>query len=181
MPLGELARRMIVRSSNLATNLVIEEVGAAAVRRTMEALGAGEMHVLRGVEDIPAYERGMSNRTTARALARVMEVIARCEAGEVEPALRPLTPADCARMVEILADQEFTEQIPAGVPEGVRVANKTGSITRIAHDAAIVYPPDRAPYVLVVMTRGLDDHEVASAAIRGISAEVWAALTGADD
>ncbi|NIP80033.1 MAG: amidohydrolase family protein, partial [Gemmatimonadetes bacterium] len=74
MPLGELARRMIVRSSNLATNLVIEEVGAAAVRRTMEALGAGEMHVLRGVEDIPAYERGMSNTTTARALARVMEV-----------------------------------------------------------------------------------------------------------
>ena len=178
VPLVELARRMIVRSSNLATNLLIEEVDAARVRRLMAAIGAEEMHVLRGVEDLPAYERGMSNRTTARALARVMAVLARCEAGDVDPALAPLEPSDCARMTGILDHQEFTEQIPAGVPDGVRVANKTGSITRIAHDAAIVYPPGRAPYVLVVMTRGLLDHDVSAAAIRAVSEAVWAGLAG---
>ena len=176
VPLIELARRMIVRSSNLATNLLIEEVGAENVRRTMAALDAPEMHVLRGVEDIPAYERGMSNTTTARALARVMTVIAACELGEVHPALQPLDAADCRRMADILSGQHFTEQIPAGIPAGVRVANKTGSITGIAHDAAIVYPPGRDPYVLVVMTRGFADHDVASAAIRDISARVWARI-----
>lgn len=176
MTLEELARRMIVSSSNLATNLLIEEVGAARVRETMAAIGAKDMNVLRGVEDIPAYEAGLSNRTTARALARVMEVIARCERGDVHEALAPLTPDDCRAMSAVLADQEFTEEIPAGLPDGTRVANKTGWITRIAHDAAIVYPEGRAPYVIVVLTRGFDDHDVASAAIADVSAAVWAEL-----
>ncbi|MDX1673532.1 MAG: serine hydrolase [Longimicrobiales bacterium] len=174
--LEELGRRMIVRSSNLATNLVIEEVGAAAVRETMDALGAERMHVLRGVEDNPAYEAGMSNTTTAGALARVMTALARCERGDVHRALEPLEPADCRAMIGVLAAQEFTQRIPAGVPDGVRTANKTGTITRIAHDAAIVYPPERAPYVLVVLTRGLDRTPVADAAIREVSAAVWDAL-----
>jgi len=176
LPMRELARRMIVRSSNLATNLLIEEAGAARVRETMAAIGAADMNVLRGVEDIPAYEAGLSNTTSARALTRVMEVIARCERGEVDEAIEPLTAADCAAMTEILTGQEFTDQIPAGLPEGVRVANKTGWITGIAHDAAIVYPAGRTPYVLVVMTRGLDDHEVATRAIASVSAVVWDSL-----
>jgi N-acyl-D-amino-acid deacylase len=178
MTLEELNRRMIVHSSNLATNLLIEEVDAARVRETMATIGAEDMNVLRGVEDIPAYEAGLSNRTTARALARVMAVIARCERGSVHEALSPLTPDDCRAMTAVLADQEFTDKIPAGLPDGVRVANKTGWITRIDHDAAIVYPEDRAPYVIVVLTRGFDDHDVAAAAIADVSAAVWAALEG---
>ena len=185
LTLEELARRMIVQSSNLATNLLIEEVGASRVRETMEAIGASGMQVLRGVEDIPAYEAALNNTTSARALAAVMAQIARCELGDVHDALEPLTAEDCAAMTAILRDQEFTEQIPAGLPEGVPVANKTGWITRIAHDAAIVYPgggaapsqgTGRAPYVLVVMTRGLDDPEVAAGAIAKISSAVWEAL-----
>ena len=167
---------MIVRSSNLATNLLIEEVGAERVRETMSGIGAGEMHVLRGVEDIPAYEAGMSNTTTARALTRVMEVIARCERGDVHEALAPLTAEDCAAMTGILAEQAFTAKIPAGLPDGMRVANKTGWITAISHDAAIVYPEDRAPFVLVVLTRGLEREEVAAEAIASVAAALWDAI-----
>jgi len=176
--LGDLANRMIARSSNLATNLLIEEVNAARVRQLMAALGAADMNVLRGVEDTPAYEAGMSNTTSARALATVMVVIARCEAGDVHPALAPLTSDDCVEMVGVLEDQEFTEQIPAGLPLGTRVANKTGWITRIAHDAAIIYPPDRAPYVLVVLTWGILEPEVAATAIADISRAAWGQLVG---
>jgi len=174
--LGDLAYRMIASSSNLATNLLIEEVDAARVRELMTAIGAADMNVLRGVEDTPAYEAGMSNTTSARALARVMAAIASCEAGDVHETLAPLTPEDCTEMVAILADQEFTEQIPAGLPPGTRVANKTGWITRIAHDAAIIYPPDRAPYVLVVLTRGILESEVGAAAIARISRVAWETL-----
>jgi beta-lactamase class A len=139
------------------------------------------MRVLRGVEDIPAYEAGLSNTTTAGALTRVMEAIARCERGEVPDALAPLSADDCTAMTAILRDQAFTEQIPAGLPPGTAVANKTGWITQIAHDAAIVYPAERAPYVLVVMTRGFEDRAVAAAAIARISAAVWEELlAGAD-
>jgi N-acyl-D-amino-acid deacylase len=173
---GELARRMIVRSSNLATNLLMEELGPAAIGRTLRALGADGITVLRGVQDIPAYERGMNNTTSAAGLATLLAAVARCEAGDVPPALRPMRPTDCARVTATLAGQEFVERIPAGVPAGVRVANKTGWISTVDHDAAIVYPPGRDPYVLVVLTRGVQDKAVSGAAIRDVSALVWDAL-----
>ncbi|MGH7481262.1 MAG: serine hydrolase, partial [Longimicrobiales bacterium] len=172
----ELARRMIVQSSNLATNILIEEIGAENVRVMMGGLGAADMVVLRGVEDIPAYERGMNNTTTAAAFARVLEALARCEQGDVADALRPLTPPDCREITQVLAQQRFDEKIPAGVPAGVRVANKTGWITEIDHDGAIVYPPGRAPYVLVVLTRGIADRTASTAVARDISRAAWDAL-----
>lgn len=165
----DLARLMITRSSNFATNLLIDVVSADSVRATMRRLDARDMVVLRGVEDIPAYRAGMNNTATAFALGRVMEAIARCEI---------LTRADCRRVIEILKGQEFTEKIPAGVPEGVPVANKTGWITQINHDAAIVFPPGRAPYVLVALTHGIRDEAVATDLIREVSKAVWEETTG---
>ena len=162
VPVRELIDRMITRSSNLATNLLIERADPARIASTLEGLGAGEMRVLRGVEDTPAFQRGLNNTTTAYGLMRVMEAVAR-EGGE---------------MVEILARQQFRDMIPAGVPPGVRVANKTGDITRIHHDAAIVYPRRRAPYVLVVLTRGFASATAAEAAGREISARVFERLSG---
>lgn len=178
----ELARRMIVRSSNLATNILIERVSAESVRRTMAKLGAEDMRVLRGVEDTPAFRRGMNNTTTAGAFARVLEAIARCETGVAAgtpAASLGLSRTQCRELSDILAGQEFTEMIPAGVPAGVRVANKTGWITGIQHDGAIIYPPGRAPYVLVVLTRGIEDRAAAAKVASDLSRMAWEALVGA--
>lgn len=161
---AELARLMIVRSSNLATNILIDRVDARRVRNTLLRLNAQGMRVLRGVEDIPAYRAGLNNTTTAFGFSRVLEAIARCEL---------LSAASCEQIVDILADQEFDEGIPAGVPAGTRVANKTGWITGINHDGAIVYPPMRAPYVLVVLTLGIEEPAVANDLIADISRIVW--------
>ncbi len=165
--LEELMRRMIVRSSNLGTNLLIELVGAPRVMDLMRRLGANDIRVLRGVEDEKAFEAGLNNVTTARDMMIVMKAIAEHEA---------ITPAASEAMVGILRAQEFREKIPAGVPSGVVVANKTGSITRISHDAAIVYPPGREPYVLVVLTKGYQDGDEASKVIAAISGAVWRAV-----
>jgi beta-lactamase class A len=170
LPRRELVERMIVRSSNLATNLLIADARPERIAELMRRIGADSMAVLRGVEDLPAFRAGMNNSTTAHALMRVMVAVG-------DPSLAG---AQAAREMEgILARQEFTEMIPAGVPAGTRVANKTGNITRIAHDAAIVYPPGRAPYVLVVLTRGFADEAAAAAAGRALSAAVWRHVTAA--
>jgi beta-lactamase class A len=58
-------------------------------------------------------------------------------------------------MEEVLARQRFNEGIPGGLPPGTRVAHKTGWITGLHHDAAIVGGPGAPHYVLVVMVRGL--------------------------
>src|SRR5690606_27783726 len=130
----ELARLMIVRSSNLATNLLIERVSPADIARTLVRIGGEGMQVRRGVEDGPAYRQGLNNTTTAQGFARVLEAIARCSV---------TSRAACDAMAEILAAQEFNEMIPAGLPAGTRVAHKTGWITEIQHDGGIVYPPGR--------------------------------------
>lgn len=174
--LRELIHRMITLSSNLATNILIELADPDSIRTTLAAIGAEGMQVLRGVEDIPAFRRGMNNSTTADGLARVLEAIARCEQGDARFGLE-LSPTACAEMADILGDQQFTEKIPSGVPAGVRVANKTGWITEIDHDGAIVYPTGRSPYVLVVLTRGIADRKVAARAAGDISRMVWDELT----
>ncbi len=160
-----LLRLMITRSSNFATNTLIALVGAENVNRTMRSLGAQRIQVLRGVEDGKAFDKGLNNTITARDLALILRSI---ETG------RAASPAATRSMREILLAQEFNEKIPAGVPHGVPVAHKTGEITAHSHDAAIVYPPGKRPYILVVLTRGITDGTRASKLIADLSALVYA-------
>ncbi|MEO1478796.1 MAG: serine hydrolase, partial [Bacteroidota bacterium] len=171
VPLRTLAERMVTHSSNLATNLLIAHVGADSVQATIERLGTTTMRVLRGVEDIPAYRAGLSNTATAHDLAQLMSALMDG---------RAVGPEADAAMVEILLDQRHNEMIPARLPSDTRVAHKTGWITRIHHDAAIVYPePDassQAPYVLVILTEGIDDYDASAALGASIAGAVHAAF-----
>ncbi len=160
----DLAERMIVRSSNLATNALIELVGAPRADSTARALGARGTRVLRGVEDQKAYDAGLNNVTTATDLAAMLAAIERGTAA---------SPRSCDAMKAILFRQQFNGEIPAGLPPGTPVAHKTGSISGTLHDAAIVYPPGRPPYVLVVLTRGIGDREVARQLIEDLSRLAW--------
>jgi beta-lactamase class A len=162
MTLRQLCEVMITVSSNFAANLLIERVGAANVRTTVDRLGASGMVVLRGVEDQKAFDKGLNNTTTAAALAVLMEKLAKGEAVSRK--------AD-AEMVAILKRQKFHDAIPSGVPDGVEVAHKTGNITKIHHDAAIVYGP--RPYVLVVLVRGIQEQTVSGPLMASISREIW--------
>jgi beta-lactamase class A len=164
LPLRELVRRMEVRSSNLATNIVIELIGAPRIMRLMKEIGANDIRVLRGVEDDKAYHAGMNNTTTAYDLMLVFRTLAERSA---------ISPEASERMIEILAAQEHNDGIPAGLPPGTKVAHKTGSITKIAHDAGLVFRSDGSQYVLVVLTRGFEKNEDADAVIAEISRILW--------
>ncbi|HEX2780579.1 MAG TPA: serine hydrolase, partial [Gemmatimonadaceae bacterium] len=161
---GELIERMIIHSSNLATNTLIAMAGATNVDATAHALGARRIHVRRGVEDQKAYDRGLNNTTTANDLAALMLAIERGQAASRE---------SCTRMRDILLREVYTGEILAGLPPGTPVAQKTGWITGILHDAAIVYPPGRTPYVLVVLTGSIPDEKVAKSLIADLSRLVW--------
>ena len=136
MTLRQLCEAMITVSSNFATNLLIEKLGVENIRATVKRLGADGMQVLRGVEDQKAFDKGLNNSTTARGLMVLLEKLGRGQA---------VNAAADAEMIEVLKRQKFNDSIPAGLPSGVAVAHKTGNITRIRHDAAIVLrsPPLR--------------------------------------
>jgi beta-lactamase class A len=162
--LEELIRRMIVRSSNLATNILIERLGASRATDLLRSLGAYQMKVLRGVEDEKSFKAGLNNTASAKDLEILLAALAKGEA---------FSPASNAKMIEILKAQELNEKIPAYLPKGTPIAHKTGDITGVHHDAAIVFPPGEPPYVLVVLTRGFQDEKQANQVIAEISRVVW--------
>jgi beta-lactamase class A len=162
MTLRQLCEAMITVSSNFAANLLIEKLGVQNIRRTVAALGADGMQVLRGVEDQKAFDKGLNNTTTARGLLVLLDRIAQG---------RAVDPQSDAAMIAVLKRQQFNDGIPAGVPAGTPVAHKTGSITRIHHDAAVVYAG--RPYVLVLLIRGIEDEKKSAALMAELSRAVY--------
>ncbi|MGI8577757.1 MAG: serine hydrolase [Nocardioidaceae bacterium] len=138
-----LAYRSIVRSSNLATNLVLDAVGLEPVAEALAAVGATGSVVDRGIEDAPARDAGRQNIVTARDLAVTLQALASGRAASAD---------SCGEILDVLAAQQINDAIPAGLPVGTRVAHKSGWVEGISHDAGIVYPPDTAPYIFVMCT-----------------------------
>jgi beta-lactamase class A len=116
------------------------------------------MQVRRGDEEQKAFDKGLNNPTTARALLVLLERLANG---------RAVDGAADAEMVAVLKRQTFNDAIPAGLPAGLAVAHKTGTITRIHHDAGIVYA--KRPYVLVVLVRGIGEQKQSAALIARLS------------
>ena len=165
--LRTLARHAVVKSGNLATDLLLEHVGTAEVAAVLRDAGCSPATVLpRGIGDAAAREHGLDNLVAAADLARVIGgVAARTLAG----------PETCAAVEAVLAAQEHRDQVPAGLPEGVYVANKTGWVDGVAHDVALVRPDDGAPYVLVVCTTADADEQTLYAVNAAVSRAVWEA------
>jgi beta-lactamase class A len=168
MRVDELALHMIATSSNLATNLLLDLVGLETVQRTLDELRVDGIDVTRGVEDERALEHGIMNRVTADGLVQLLRLVAE---------ERAFTPELSREMLEILHAQEFKRGIPARLPAAVRVAHKTGEISTIAHDAGVVYPPNRKPYVIAVLTEWSPEATGRSATIAEVSRAVFELLT----
>ncbi|MBX2894864.1 MAG: serine hydrolase [Cyclobacteriaceae bacterium] len=151
---------MIIISSNLATNLIVELVDAKNVTQTMRNIGAKNIQVLRGVEDTKAYEAGMNNQVTAYDLMLLFDKIDKEEVVNAEASME---------MMDILLDQKFNDIIPAKLPTDVKVAHKTGSITGVRHDSGIVFLPDGKKYVLVLLSKDLEDADAGVRAMADVS------------
>jgi len=160
----DLLYLMIIKSSNLATNIMIDLVGAQNVNQTMREMGAKDIQVLRGVEDNKAFQKGMNNVTTAYDQMVIFNEMGK---GNI------VDKRSSDAMINILLDQAFNDKIPALLPKDVKVAHKTGWIKGINHDAGVVYLPDGRKYVLVLLSKELVDDKGGVAAMANVSKIVY--------
>lgn len=168
--LGDLVERMVTVSGNLATNLVLERVGVDEVAAVLADAGCTERTALpRGIEDYPARDAGHDNLITAADLARVLVALA-------EGALAgPEASADCERT---LRAQTYRDGIPAGLPAGLVIANKTGWVDGVNHDVALVRTADGPPVALAVLVSVPGTPESREAGIARIAEALWKEWTG---
>ncbi len=165
--INNLIYEMITISSNFATNILIEYIGANNVTKSMKEIGALNINVLRGVEDIKAFELGLNNTTSAKDLLIIYEKLAK---GKI------INNESSAIMIEILKDQKYDDIIPKYLPKNIEIANKTGMITGVHHDSGIVFLKDGKKYVIVLLSKNMLDMESGTEMMAKISELIYKTL-----
>ena len=165
--INNLIYEMITISSNFATNILIEYIGANNVTKSMKEIGALNINVLRGVEDIKAFELGLNNTTSAKDLLIIYEKLAK---GKI------INNKSSAIMIDILKDQKYDDIIPKYLPKDIEIANKTGMITGVHHDSGIVFLKDGKKYVIVLLSKNMLDMESGTEMMAKISELIYKTL-----
>ena len=166
--ISDLTEWMIVSSSNLATNLLLDYITVDEAQRVLRDAGVSGIELRRGVDDTKAHEQNFNNETTADGLLQLFATLR----GDF------LSKASREMAIKILLQQRFNSMIPAPLPAHASVAHKTGEISTACHDAGIVYLPEREPYILVVLTEVAPETNGRRETIAKISAIVFQILTG---
>ena len=164
----ELAFWMITKSSNLATNLLVDIVGIGNIQQALDELEIDGVKILRGVEDQAAFHAGLNNEVTANGLLKLLRIIAD---------RRAYSPESSEEMLKIMLEQQYRSGIPAGLPKAARVAHKTGNISTVHHDAGIVFVEDRKPYVLVILTQ-FSAETTRGTAVADVSRDIYNTIAG---
>lgn len=162
MPLADVVERMIVVSSNEATNLLYELIGFDGVNQVLADAGAQHSQVRRKFGDFAAaatYGPGGGNLITAGDLAALMGAVV---------SGRLAGPELSGWMADMLSRQQFGV-IGTQVPDGVRWGSKSGWVDGIQHDVAFVGDPGPEALIVSVCTRGYDEAD-GKAAIAALGA-----------
>ncbi len=167
LTLKELIYDMITISSNFATNLVIDHIGVKEINNTMRSIGANNINVLRGVEDIKAFSNGINNTTTAHDLLKIYENLAD---GNI------ISSDISYEMINILKNQKYDDIIPKYLPKSVKVAHKDGWISGVRHDSGIIFLEDNKKYVLVLLSKKLENEIEGADILAKISLEIYNSL-----
>ncbi len=123
--------------------------------------------------DARVYRDPSANMTTPREMGRLLEAVLR-------PTLDgaagggPLPHTVCRGMLEIMRRQQVRDRLPLLLPPSVEIAHKTGSLSRVSNDAAILYAP-RSACVVTVFTRDLADDLKGRLAIGQVGRAVYEA------
>lgn len=164
----ELLRLMITISDNDAANTLVRRLGQgdasagmAQVNQFCSSHGFTETHMGRLMLDFNSAD---DNYTSVSDCGRLLS--AWCQ-GEISGGYE---------IIGLMKQQERTGKIPAGVPAGIVTANKTGELTDVENDAAIIYA-DEETYILCVMMSGLSDTYVARGVITQVSSQVYQYMT----
>ena len=167
----ELIVPMIQLSDNTAANLLVGYLGITNINAVGRRAGMDRTHLARKFMDFAAIAHHNDNISTPADMARLLYLI---EHGAREGVPTIVSPQHCRDMVGIMLGQTDRDGIPAALPSGTHVANKTGELEGTRNDIAIVEPYGDSPFILAIMTADAYDLSADYAAIHAITRATYA-------
>lgn len=159
----ELVRIMLGRSDNDACNRLIDLLGMDAINAFIAREGFADTVLNRRMLEASAQENYTSPRDCVTLLSRVLDGSFVSEEASAE-------------ILDALKAQQRTAKLPAGVPDSVKTANKTGELNKTENDAAIFWT-DGSTYLICVMSTDLQNTAAARERIVSLSAAVYRFFT----
>lgn len=83
-----------------------------------------------------------------------------------------VSPSASEKIIELLSKSQLNNRIPVKLPEGLKIAHKTGELAGIRHDVGIVYLEGK-PYVIVLMSKELKYEDSGIEAFANLSKDVY--------
>ncbi len=167
----ELIVPMIQVSDNTAANLLIGHFGVARINAVGRRAGMEHTRLARQFLDYTAIVHHHDNVSTPADMGRLLYLI---ERGAREGVRTIVSAQHCRQMVKIMLGQTDRDGIPAALPHGTPVANKTGEVQGTVNDVAIVEPYGDSPFILAIMTADASDYSAAYAAIHKVTRATYA-------
>lgn len=143
MRIIDLMTLMIIVSDNIATNLLIEQLGWSEINQCMKDLGLKGTVLKRKMMDFTALENGIDNCTTANDMIMCLKAINE---------QKYLSMKSSKKALMIMRKQQFRDKLSRDLDlENVQVAGKTGELPGIEHDCAIIHYGDKTIYTAVLI------------------------------
>lgn len=155
MTVGELVEIMIRYSDNVAKNMLMHRFAQDGLFSWIEAQG--------GQVELRDDNDGGLIYTNAETLARMMQLLYSDQAFR-NPAMRQ-------QLLTYLQTTVYDDRVAAGVPEGVKVAQKIGNLPDVVNDIALVWAP-HGPYILAALSEGVLDED-GNATIEALAAKSY--------
>lgn len=144
----KMAEAMGKRSDNTAFNQLVKILGEEKIQKTIDNLGMKKTSLAK-------------NETTPSDIGLFFQKLYE---GEI------VTNGHREEILDFLTDTEFEDRIPAGIPEGVRVAHKIGTELGSFSDAGIIF--SQKPFILVIISKNARESE-ANQVLPKITEAIW--------
>jgi beta-lactamase class A len=148
LTLRDVLMLMIIVSDNACTATTCDLVTLDRVNEFCASLG------MRGTAHRQKMG-GTDNVTTPRDVGRLLEAIVRgADDGTAAESLG-CTSELCRLAIDILRRQKLNTRMPSLLPEGTRVAHKTGTGKGVFNDAGVVFRGETPRFLLAAYTNGV--------------------------
>jgi beta-lactamase class A len=150
-PIESCLDRVARLSDNFCALMLADKIGWDTVQKEADILGASNTTIKSPITTTPA---DMSNFLQKLYQGQVVDATA------------------SAKIVQLMTTSHSKDRIPSLLPQELKIAHKTGELSRVRHDVGIIFLASN-PYLIVMMSENLKGEDTAIDTMANISKVVY--------